>query len=827
MKQFLLETRNLKTWLISISFWFFSLGLFAQGGNSSGPWTGDWLPADTDGMVQGESFRGYPGPLVKYFLANGFDAEHPSIYFEQRYILDRSAPHWYGQCQGWAAAAIKYPEPKGTLINGVWFFEPELKAFLSTIEKDISVAPLAGSLGTPTGGESNISPDDLLNALSLTVDQGDAVIFDIGTDGEHWNYPVDAYEHYAVAGTADEYEFRVRFVSPTIMKHQKEENDYFFEAFRYRVLNNGSKEWITADVPLLIWNSGLPYQPGSWWLSGNRFLNYQTISPFLSPSSTAKIDLYEPNDSHEYASQFRTQPLLGYVEGEDIDVFKSEFQQGESIDIAMGLNSGTAFNFSIVDEMGTEYDNVTVFDSFELNWTAPIPGTFFFQIQAQHGPDASYQLVFDQSMGFYDPSNLMELGTEIEFQHILLNIGKEDATAGPFATIPINGSSQNDMQGGLSSRTQHSRVGHATQWWVGGQPYKEYHSRHVKQQRLFFPHISFKNGWDTKLFLKTEATISEAELVVWGDDGDELGVLKLPLNEGFFWGSLGEVLGYSGRHIASHFEIRLPAFAVAEGFIQMDRLENVGDSVRFPLRGAPIFGETFMMDLPVASEGWTGFAMVNRSGQENEILFRLFNGVGQMKESGAFTLAPNQKKLSTVASFVSSPLEEGDFIRFFSHYEIESMSIVHRYGDEPETYGSRGQSLLLDYHDNLWVKYDPEYADQSFFLVENTTNRFFHVLFEAYDSNGELLGRYNAALGAPHRPFSSEKVPFNQIFENGYTYGDLSTCTHIKLTLPEQVFAREQLIIEDQILTTPLLNAFVDGIQDTVSKKNIQFEVKN
>jgi hypothetical protein len=118
---------------------------------------------------------------------------------------------WWGHSNGWAAAAVLYPEPvKPATLEGVTFTVADVKALLSEALMDVNLAA-DGWFGCRYNGPGetqstadcpsaqaayeDVTPQELLSAFSKHIgDNQHSVIIDRNTDLEVWNHPVWKYE---------------------------------------------------------------------------------------------------------------------------------------------------------------------------------------------------------------------------------------------------------------------------------------------------------------------------------------------------------------------------------------------------------------------------------------------------------------------------------------------------------------------------------------------------------------------------------------------------------------------------------------------------------
>ena len=212
----------------------------AQGKARSIPWAGTYWPAYRDSI----NFR-WAGPLSpsaaeKYGAAFGVygvedqvsqafgvDAQATASYCIDDSQCDRSRrevcavragrfwgrciPFWSGICDGWASAAILFPEPtRAVMLNGVTFSVQDIKALLSLLQtsaprRGVSLVcrasdelggiayDAAGRPIAPECRDTNPGTFHVLLANYLGI-QGKSFVEDRTFDAQVWNQPLRSYQ---------------------------------------------------------------------------------------------------------------------------------------------------------------------------------------------------------------------------------------------------------------------------------------------------------------------------------------------------------------------------------------------------------------------------------------------------------------------------------------------------------------------------------------------------------------------------------------------------------------------------------------------------------
>ncbi|MEW6055208.1 MAG: hypothetical protein AB1540_01225 [Bdellovibrionota bacterium] len=161
---------------------------------SPAPWAGYWWPYSTNGIA---------GAAAKHDLARGTGGSQSWEVSNHGQGLAGVAD-WWGHCNGWAAAALLMPEPKGPkTINGVEFSISDRKALLSEVFMEVTGDFLGNRVNNPgdtsSGAFRDIVPAQFYLMLTNVIGlQRRAFIMDRFTGVEVWNHPVVAYANSPV-----------------------------------------------------------------------------------------------------------------------------------------------------------------------------------------------------------------------------------------------------------------------------------------------------------------------------------------------------------------------------------------------------------------------------------------------------------------------------------------------------------------------------------------------------------------------------------------------------------------------------------------------------
>lgn len=208
----------------------------ASGEAATSPWAGSYWPSWKDSINHRWAGADTPSPAEKYQLAFGGEGVEDKVSetegidsFEDAKACTkrkdcasgeacgkrrgaasgRCVPTWYGLCDGWAAAAILFPEPVHAVVrHGVTFEVQDIKALLtlvSTVAVSRSTSGRCEEIdkrgemehdadGRPAPACRDTNPGTLHvllgNYLGL---RGEAFVADRAFDQEVWNHPIRRY----------------------------------------------------------------------------------------------------------------------------------------------------------------------------------------------------------------------------------------------------------------------------------------------------------------------------------------------------------------------------------------------------------------------------------------------------------------------------------------------------------------------------------------------------------------------------------------------------------------------------------------------------------
>jgi hypothetical protein len=185
---------------------------YAKGTPAIQPWAGAWWPYKDFGIAtakhdQRSSFL--YSPAGKYDAARGHTTNaqawetqnHGAFYFEDGQM--KQSQGWWGHCNGWSAAAVKFAEPKQSrVVNGIEFGVHDIKALLTEASQVVSADFFGNRIdwhheyGSPFYWD--VAPNQFF--LVLTNYMGARklpILIDQDTGPEVWNQPLAGYRFEA------------------------------------------------------------------------------------------------------------------------------------------------------------------------------------------------------------------------------------------------------------------------------------------------------------------------------------------------------------------------------------------------------------------------------------------------------------------------------------------------------------------------------------------------------------------------------------------------------------------------------------------------------
>jgi hypothetical protein len=173
----------------------------ASGEIKPAPWSGDWWSRKKGFLVKG--WPGHsPSPFERYdAYVQAVTGQNPGAWAWESNIKNRhynpKAEDWEGHCNGWSAASILTPEPRERRTrNGIVFETSDQKAILSEMHMN-TYCVFYGKRNWGNSGDDrdDIYPDQFHKLLlEYIAGQKGAVICDIESDRQVWNFPLFKFE---------------------------------------------------------------------------------------------------------------------------------------------------------------------------------------------------------------------------------------------------------------------------------------------------------------------------------------------------------------------------------------------------------------------------------------------------------------------------------------------------------------------------------------------------------------------------------------------------------------------------------------------------------
>lgn len=308
---------------ITVCFGSVSMGICETYTAGHIPWSGYWWPTGSGGLVNGSDYRGHPAPVEKYDYVTSGTYNGPATAYGNQYYYNPGAKSWYGFCWNWAAASIMEPEPVNPgIYKGTLFRVGDKKGLLTVAYTNANYAPAT------SGGITVTSPEGFHGVLYEYIQvKGIPIVMDLGTDGEHWNFPVYQFtRESSTSGNTIHYQDRIYYASDGVGP------DYVgtrvkSRAFYYYLVFNGN------EIVGSGWENGSENEPplGAWEIFGpdcsNPGIDYDEVRKIAAKDD----DEFEGNDSQENAAVISggSYSLLGVTD----DWFKIDLKKGDRVEI--------------------------------------------------------------------------------------------------------------------------------------------------------------------------------------------------------------------------------------------------------------------------------------------------------------------------------------------------------------------------------------------------------------------------------------------------------------------------------------------------------------
>ncbi|MCP4110133.1 MAG: hypothetical protein GY749_32195 [Desulfobacteraceae bacterium] len=665
--------------VITISFFSFQKGMCATFEADYVPWSGYWWPATEGGLVTGWDYRGYPAPLEKYDYVTSGTYDGPATSFGTKCYYDRDAVSWSGLCFLWSVASVVEEEPvhKGIYKDTV-FYVGDKKGLLT-----------AAYLGARYNSYSTEEPADFHQMLEdFIAYQNIPVVMDMGTDGEHWNYPVFKYDtDYTQDGSIRHYTTTIYYVSdnvdPDIVGALVLTRTFYYYFISDQDGNITESGWENGTVPPVMAYEALGTAPV------NSGLTYEKVKEIVNTTD----DPYEENDSFESALPLSSGKYT--LIAMDSDYFRIELEKNDKLNIrAISEESGIYLRIYspdrglIQEKQGTD-EEIVVADN-------ELQGTYYFEV-APVIPSAEpvYDLFIQHTLSYQGifpvyPSGRWDSGIA------LLTPDKSPFTADRmFLTlVNKNGSPQDSVmcdslsvhQLGMAYDSfglapllgnEYIRVDSDIRFWGLQTVSAEYYDLMLGANfipldkagsDLFFPFFNRTGGWKTMLgIINTGDQTEEISLQSYDSDGYVLVSDILELAPGEKW-----------ERDASSFSI-LAADAKTMSAVAASGRECLAGYIEFlnPYFGSkgralvPLTNETgpeLVIPHIASTDEWnTQIAVMNTGDDDSPVIFSAYDAKGNLIDVSEYLLNAKQNFVSYASDiFENRPVQDIASIRIVS-----------------------------------------------------------------------------------------------------------------------------------------------------------------
>lgn len=701
------------------------------------PWNGDWLQARLDQMVSGEEFLGYPGPLVKFYAAFGMDPKHPGTEHDRLVLVERDAPFWFGNCNGWAAATMLYEEPQSVVVNGIKFFSGETKAITSRPWKDTVEIRLGEN------DSRGLSAKSFHELLRDYIGQDRPIIFDVTVGLESWNYPVAGHTSDVVSEDADwvYIKTRVFYTDTRILSRMRADNQelvyltYDYE-YRYSKTEPVVYEWVNnSQQPDRAWLPSAPYIPRVWFMFANRYWNETDVNAMnaLAQELNPLEDLYEPNNSVASSFALDQQLALAAVYDQDRDWYRLEKTAGELLDLNFKVYDGPRVSLNVYDAQENLLISHESVSDIQLMIPDHVEGPLSIEIAGLGSSEPSFYHL--QRFREYSWYRLEQSVPQDNTRLTAVNLSEGPLTVISNETQELPNLGATTFEN-INTNTLYRAEGKVT-WAVEREmedgPWKRYFQTSAKGIGYEVPHITCRNNWHTLMTAQPEY-LEPVPMEVYDDQGNMLESVVLPADEIGGVINLADKLTPATVDKAAWFKLNPSPDNVLSGFVSF--INEGGYRADYNLGSQPRNGQQSLSAIPAPGDGWIGLSLLNTSGVENEVLLRLRNSTGAIVEEGRMVLAPGQRWLGLPQTLFASPIEANYSVAFFSQFSLESL-VLRRHVADGLDFAHRLDGLVLDHGRETVVTVPQSGAENHTYMLTNFNNQSNWVVFRGYNTAGE------------------------------------------------------------------------------------------
>jgi len=614
------------------------------------PWSGWWWPFTTGGIVTGTGYKGHPAPLEKYDIVMTGLTQGPATQYGLKNYYKPSAKGWEGLCFFWAAASMLEEEPVNRGIYEDTLFNVGDKKGLLTAAYD----------GVRFRRYDIERPEHFQDILEQFIrNQRAMIMFDLGSDGEIWNYPVYKYDiGYTEDGNTRHYTVKLYYATDTVspdyvgLRTSEKTFNYFYQMEGNAIVRSG---WEGRSASAPPGDAADPY--GTLCL--NPGLDYETVKKIAYTDD----DPFEPNNGFAEAAVV-TSGRHRLIAADD-DYFKVRLTTGDRLKLRAEMESSNAVDVRIYDPSKAQVGQVC--DGCTVSTRVLMPGDYYIEI-IPRDPETQpyYELYLEHELLHraifpYDPGGawaggLTLLASDGGMGRVILC--QLDETGAPIRgygadleTAFLEGSLQAlglDRSTGGYIRVDSDRplAGlYATSDGSGYMAGANFMPQTLATSNLVFPHVAAVAGWSTWLgFINVGEAEEDFDITVYDAAGKVLATEHWVLEPGEKYeddrftglfpsrGTTMTMTARSGRDVLVGY-LRYLAPLPACPATAVVRAGEISDGF-------------FVPHIASSADWWTGIAVMNAGPSAADVAFTAYDASGGRLGTVVRTLNPNQNLVS-------------------------------------------------------------------------------------------------------------------------------------------------------------------------------------